>query len=462
MSIKYTHPEYDDMIDEWELVRACAYGQRKVKLLRTKVLPAPGARNGIYDNDRYKHYLERAIYTNVTGRTKKGLVGAAFRKAPTLELPPGLEYLEYNSDGAGQSLEQLAKDVLGNMLETGREALLVDYPSIDPETATAEDVALINAQATIKRYSAFDLDNWKTENVNGTNVLVMAKLREAIDTSNNEFKHGPATQYRVLRLRSDGYTQQIYKDDDHYSAEVYITKSDGSRWDFIPLFIIGSQNNDPSVDEIPLADIAHVNIGHFRNSADLEENSFIHGQLTLGVTSDMDFESWKTANPNGIVVGAQAGHFLGTTGGFHTAQADPNQIADVLQQRKEGQMLALGAKLVEQRNPNETAAAAKIDATGQNSVLSDLVTNVEEGIQRAIEWCGMFMGEYGEYIFELSRQFFDDSLDPNIVMAAIQGYDRTVIAKSDLQNIYRKAGVIESGRTNEDIDNETLTGNPLI
>jgi len=462
MGVDATHPEYDDMKPEWELTIACSKGSKYVKELKTAALPAPGEKKGVYDKDRYKPYLQRAIYTNITGRTKSGLTGAAFRIAPEVDLPTGLEYLEDNADGSGQSITQLAKDVFSENLDTGREILFTDYPEV-PEGMTAEQQAMLDPKATIKRYSALNLTNWKSEIVAGQVLLTLAVLQECTDDSEDEFSHVPKYQYRVLRLREEGYTQQVYKDGEPITEELAPTKADGSRWMRIPLFVIGAQNNDLSVDQPPLSDIAHVNIGHFRNSADLEENSYIHSQLTLGISSNLDYEQFKAANPNGITVGSQAGHFLGEGGSFTSVQADANQLADKLQERKEGQMLALGAKLVEQRNPNETAAAAKIDATGENSVLGDLVANVEEGIQRSIEWCGEFMGVDvdGAEAFKMNRQFFDDSVDPQTVMASIQLYDRAVIAKSDLQNVAKRASIVDQDRTNEDIDSETGQANPI-
>jgi hypothetical protein len=125
-------------------------------------------------------------------------------------------------------------------------------------------------------------------------------------------------------------------------------------------------------------------------------------------------------------------------------------------------MLSLGARLVEQRNPNETAAAAKIDATGENSVLGDLVANVEEGIRRSIEWCGLFMGvDVGSDVFTMNRQFFDDSIDPQMVMASIQLFDRSVIAKSDLQQVARRSSIVGQSRTDEEINSELGASSPL-
>lgn len=460
--VETTHPEYDKMLPEWKLVKACASGSREVKALKTDILPAPGtSKDGSYDLYRYKSYLARAIYTNITGRTKQGLVGAAFRLPATVELPTGLKYLSENADGAGESLEQLAKDTFASLLEDGRQVLLSDYPQVE-EGLTAEQVSLINPQATIKRYEGCELTNWKTEVINGRLTLTMATLLESYNDTDNEFTHDPKKQYRVLRLTSEGYSQQIYRDGDPATEEFYPKQSDGSAFDFIPLFIVGSQNNDPSTDDIPLSDIAHVNVGHYRNSADLEESAYVAGQAMIHIDiGEMDDKSWAALNPNGIAIGATTS--IQTAGGGTAAfiQAEAQNIYTELQDKKEAQMLALGAKMVEQRNPNETAAAAKIDATGENSVLSDLVANVEEGILRCVEWCGMFMGEQGKATYKMNRQFFDDSIDPQMLMAAIQGYQLSVIPKSSVQNSFRKSGIVDADITNDELDAQLGTASPL-
>jgi hypothetical protein len=461
MTVDAQHPEYKEMIDEWALVRACSKGQREVKKLKTKILPAPGELDGHYDVDRYKPYIQRAIYTNVVGRTKAGLSGAAFRKPPQITLTPTMEYLEDNADGAGQSLIQLAKDVFCNVLETGRDILLCDYPAIE-EGLTLEQVGAIDAKATIKRYAAEDLINWNVGFNNGQSKLSLAVLREEYDASEDEFQKAPKYQYRVLRLRTDGYTQQLYRDGKAVEEERYPRQSNGQAFDFIPCFIIGSQNNDPSVDNIPLADIAHVNVGHFRNSADLEESAFIAGQAMLHVDiGETDVESWKALNGDKIEMGSRRA-IQTQKGRVDLIQAKELNIYSEMMEKKEGLMLALGAKLVEQRNPNETAAAAKIDATGENSVLADIVTNVEEGIQRSIEWCGLFMGDIsGANEFVMNREFFPDAVDPQLIMASIQLMDRAVIAKTDLRLIARKTGLIDEARTDEEIDNDAAVADPI-
>lgn len=443
MSVTTEHPDYAKMKKEWLTVSALASGTREVKSkpIVKEILPNPDPNDG----ERYDEYIRRAIYTNYTGRTRTGMVGAAFRNDPVIDLPTGLDYLEDDATGGGLSLIQLAKDVLGDLMVRGREILLVDYPPATDDL-TAEQTKEL--KATIKRYSPLSLINW------GPDFLV---FEEMYNVSEDEFGHEQEVQHRVCRVREGVYTQQIYRDEKPFTEEMPILDGNGSTFDFIPCVAVGAQNNDLDVDEIPLADIAHVNAGHFRNSADLEENSFIHSQLTLGITTDLDEKAWSAANPNGVTVGSRTGIYLGTTGGFHTVQADPNNLAGKLMEDKQGQMIALGARIIEKRGPDATATQARIDAHGENSVLSDLVSNVESAINDCIKWCGLFMNEptTGDE-FEMNREFFDSSVDPQTAVMAIQYYDRGLITQDDAIYTARKAGIVSEDTTDEDIKNNVV------
>jgi len=474
------HSDYSRMKDEWSMVRACVSGPVAVKDLGIRLLPPPDLKEGVCDVDRYGRYKGRAIYTNYTGRTSSGLVGAAMRKDPTIELDPLLEFLNENADGAGLTLSRLSKKSLSEVVQQGRETLLIDYPEID-KTLTAEEQNQIKPQAFIRRYQALDFINWKTRIISGREVLTLAVLREKYDQSENDFTYTEGIQHRILRLEElegfnglvytqevqispilDASNQQKPKEGDQQSIKYVPRQSDGNPFSEIPLVCIGSDSNDFDVDYIPISDIAHVNIGHYKNSADLEENNFLHGQLTIGVHSSMDGDEFLKLNPNGINVGAHSAHFLGENGGFTSVQADPSQLGDVLMKRKEEQMRAIGAKMVEDRDGQNTATGRRIDATGENSVLGDLVSNVETAYRKVIEFCAMFMGSTGENIFEMNREFFPDNVDPQLIMAAIQLNDRGVIAKQDLRSLSRKADVVKHNRTDEEIEKDVSQESPLV
>ena len=450
MSVEQQNPEYSTYLKEWQMIEDCCEGQRAIKHANTKYLPPM---EGVGRQDaRYINYLERAVFVNFTGKTREGLAGAIFRNEPECILPSEVEYLKDNSDGAGESLTSLSKDVAGEVIGKGRHCLLVDYPEVE-SGLSLEEFDRLAPKATINRYIAENFINWRVEVINGQKILTLAVLCEEYDADEDEFGYEPKKQYRVLRLRNGVYTQQLYRDDEYITKEYTPTKADGTTFDFIPLFIIGSENNDTTVDVPPLGDIAYINIAHYRNSADLEENCFVHGQLTLGVSSTMSLSQFQEANPDGITVGSMAGHFLGDSGGFSVVQASENQLADRLMARKEEQMRKLGARMIE-IGAAKTATQSLIEQAGETSILTTIADNVSEGIKTCIEWCGMFMGANKESTFILNTKFFDDVADPQMLMAAMQLNEGNLIAKSDMQELARQQGIVKDGRSNEDIDAE--------
>jgi len=463
MPVSTKNPQFELYSGVWEKTRDAVRGSVAIKDKRAKYLPVPDAESNPQGQDsvRYQQYIKRAVFTNYTGRTKNALVGAAFRKRPIIELPTGLEYLLYDATGDGLSLEQLAKDELSNLLETGRSFFLVDYPQAD-ENLSVEDVARLDLRASIVPYTAESVINWKTEVVAGRRLLTLVVLAEPYLEATDEFSHESKTQYRVLRLREDGYSQQIYRDDEPWSQEVYPRRSDGLTWDVIPGIFVGSKNNDSTVDDAPLADIADVNIAHYRNSADYEESCFITGQPTLFITTSLTGEQWKTLNPEGIKLGSRAGHVLGETGSANLVQADPNNLVLAAMTAKEAQMVAIGARIITDRGNNETAEGARIRFASENSVLGDIVGNLSEALKSCVYWVGEFMGVQSDEIsVEINREFYDKTVDPQTLMAMVQLMDRQIISDQDIFARLKSGGLIDSDRKLEDVRDELGDLSPL-
>ena len=448
----------------WQRTRDAVKGSNAIKSKEKRkiYLPAPDDNGDTVSVERYDQYLKRAVYTNFTGRTKNALVGAAFRKSPELEIPQGLEYLIDDATGDGLSLEQLAKDELSNLLETGRGFFLVDFPQTD-DGLSVEQVQAMRLQASIVPYTAEQVINWKTTVINGRKYLSLIVLEESYLEPDDEFSHESKIQQRVLRLREDGYTQQLYREEMPYSEEFYPLRGDGSRWDLIPGMFIGSQNNDATIDDAPLADIAEVNIAHYRNSADFEESCFLTGQPTLFITHSLSMEQWQAYNPNGIKLGSRAGHVLGDTGNATLLQANANSLVGDAMEKKESQMIAIGARIITDRSANETAEGARIRFASENSVLGDLVGNLSNAIEQCVKWCGEFMAvnEY-DCQFEINREFYDKSVDPQMVMAMITLMDREIISENDIFSKLKSAGLVDPERTIDDVKQERGDANPLI
>lgn len=466
MTVETHHPQYELYLPLWVQTRDSVKGSVAIKDKKHKYLPVPDnntmdERKGT-ETMRYRQYIKRALFTNFTARTKNALLGAAFRKDPVYELPEGLEYLIDNATGDGLSLTQMAKDELSNLLETGRCGFLVDYPEAQ-EGLSAEEVQEYGLAASIVPYTAEQIINWKTHNMNGRKMVGLIVLAELYQDDENSFDHEEKTQYRVLRHRPEGYSQQLYRDGEPYGEEIFPRKADGSTWDYIPFMFVGSKNNDATIDDSPLADIADVNIAHYRNSADYEESCFITGQPSLFITHSLSPEQWLEYNPMGVKLGSREGHVLGESGSATLLQASPNNLVLEAMRAKEAAMVMIGARIITDRGGNETAEGARIRFASENSVLGDLVHNLSEAIEMCIYWCGEFMGVPADDVeFQINDEFYDKSVDPQIIMSMIQLLDRDLIGEADIFDRLKAGGLIDSDRTLDMVKEERGLANPLV
>jgi len=450
MPVSSTHPEYDAHIMRWALVRDVVNSRVKQYIKDVDI-------NDPFRNKRYK---DDAQFTNFTGRTKHGLLGAIFRKNVSSVLPLPIAYLEEDATGTGMSLTKLAQEVSGEILQSARYGLLVDYPA-SQNGLTAAEVADMNLAARISRYTAESIINWYIEIVNGIPTLTLVVLKECTSVLGEDgFEWREQTQYRVLRMIEGTYVQLLYNEREELINMYEPLQSNGQKWDKIPFVFVGAEDNDASIDAAPLYDLAMLNIGHLRNSADYEESTHITGQPTLIINTSMSTEEFNAANPNGVVIGARRGHNLGESGSAQFLQASPNQLADTAMSRKEQQAIMLGARLITPTSANETVDAARMRHSGETSVLEVIAHNVEHALIKCCEYALAFMGDSSqaeEIDITVNTEFFDSPLDPNLVMAQLQLYNNGIIAKSDIRDELRRHGALDESRTDEDIDAEVDT-----
>lgn len=456
MPVSETHAEYNKNVDKWKLTRNAATGLSFEEA--RKYIP----RRTHEEQDQYYHRVEKAIYTNYTGRTREGLKGAIFRLPPRIELPPDMEFMLDNADGAGQSLTQVAKLAADEVMETGRFGLLADYPMVD-ENLTVEQIRRMKLQPHIATYTAESIINWHVHVLNGRRQLGMLVLKENSPVHYDEFTWDYVDRYRVLRLNEDQqYTQQLYDENgDAITEQIVIRGASGQPFDYIPFHFIGSRDNLPDVDEPILYDIARVNIGHFRNSADQENNLSVHGGGTLVVSTDMSPEAFQAANPGGITVGENAGLILSEGGKAELLQLGSASAIGAEMAHKEQMMVQIGAKIIT-KTGQRTAEEARMQATSENSMLDTMVGNMDEAFTKVLYDCRAFISPTdADIVFALNSDFWQDSIAPQEIMAMIQGNDAGVMPKIDIVRRLMDAGWIQSEGTPEDILADITQESPL-
>ena len=475
------HKLYIKNKDLRKLVRDCVAGSDAIKTSRrtdstdqggiynsmgSAYLPVPNPADDSQENaDRYAAYRARATFINFTGYTKEGLMGMVSRKPTEIVLHPSIDYAELNANGSGLSLQGLGQAVISNVLEVGQDGLLVDFPSSEGGSKS-QTSGLV---ASIKRYPAESIINWQHKIINSVLVTTKVCLAEEVEKIGADgFTVDDFTYTRVLLLNDDGdYIQRLYDEhdellvDENGDSDIYIKKSDGTNWKEILFVPVGAENNDLTPDKPPLYDVAEINIGHYRNSADFEESSFLVGQPTpvfSGLT-----ESWVgSMMKGGIQIGSRSGVLLPENASASLLQANPNQMPSAGMDRKEEQLVKIGAKIISDRGGVETAEASKIKFAGQNSKLGLIIINTELAFQKCFTWMMGFQGSDGDNIFNINKQFYEATVNPQLLVAQMQLLDRKVIAKSDVRSALRKGGLINHDRTDEQIDGETELTNPII
>lgn len=452
-SVKTKHREWQFHYEKWKKVRNAVAGDL-IEYLRNVGANEPDKE---YGAARQKEYEAGAICYNFTKRTLSGMVGSVMRKDPEQSIPPQLEYLIDNCDGSGVGLWQHAQDTLMEIDSLGRGGLLVDAPETGAATAAEQNAGLLNP--TISFYTTENIINWRLKRVGAVNRLVMVVLRETWEyfEPGSEFETKVGEQYRVLDIDENGnYRQRLYKfkaAGGEAEPVVEIFPQLGDRMNgVIPFTFIGASNNDSTIDDAPLLPLAELNIGHFRNSADSEENIFVTGQVMLTISPSDQFspEQWKEANPNGVKFGARAGLNLGPGGSAQLLQASPSTAARQGMLDKEQQAVQIGAQLITPTS-QITAESARIQRGADTSVMATIARNVSMAYTEALKWVAAMLGvsEGAEIEFKLNMDFFLQPMTAQDRAAWVADINAGYLPATAYYAALRKAGVTDW--TDEDI-----------
>ena len=452
--VKTKHREWLHHFNKWQKVRHALEGDL-IRYLRNvgKNEPDP-----TYAEQRQEEYENGAICYNFTKRTLAGMVGSVMRKDPEQIIPPEMEYLLRNADGSGVGLWQHAQDTLMEINSIGRGGLLVDAPETAAATAAEQNAGLLNP--VIAFYTAENIINWRLTRVGSVNRVTMVVLREVWEYSEPgaEFETKFGEQYRVLDLIDGRYRQRIYRFDAEGGAqgeviEIFPELGEQLRGK-IPFTFIGASNNDATIDDAPLLPLAELNIGHFRNSADNEESSFVVGQPTLFIApgENMSMEQWAEANPHGVRMGSRSGHNIGYGGNAFLVQAGENNLAKQNMLDKENQAIQIGAQLI---TPTQqiTAESARLQRGADTSVMATIARNVSMAYTDALRWVAAMLGlrEGTEIEFKLNMEFFLQPMTAQDRAQWMADINAGLLPATAYYAALRKAGVTDW--TDEDIQN---------
>jgi len=454
MSIDFQHPQYVKSLEKWKLVDDICDAENLNDYLR-KINPEDTSEEMVQRRDQY---FKRSVFYAIAGYTSRGLVGKAFQKTPTCEVPPELEYVKENIDGAGQNIYQQAQEVFRDVLRNGRAGLLIDFPETDGEISRAD---LISGKvfATITRYKAQQIINWQVEQRGPRVIPVKIVLAtKAAEMHEDGFGFDQIDEYICLDLEENIYVQRVYRQNErrewYIHKETIPTDSAGNTLDYIPFVFVGSEANTFEIDHPPLYDLAKINVGHYNNSAIYEDSVFTVGQVQpwmSGLTQE-NVDAMKAAH---MYIGS--GRLLGVPSGerFDFAQAQPNMLAKEAMKDKVSMMISMGANLMEMGTANKTAMQVGNEMATQHSVLSLIAYNLTLAYSKALEIATDFMGGDPDVaVFEVNQQFIQPQTDAQMLNAVVASFLQGVLPISDLFDWQKKHGFISADKTFDEYSDE--------
>lgn len=447
------HPEYLSYMTTWKKCRDATIGQKAIKAAGEKYL---AKMNGQHP-DEYENYKERAQWYGATGRTVESYLGMVFRKAPHLVIKsedtgidPELETLDkdkyYNFIGSnGKSFTSFSRDIIKEVIQVNRVGVLIDYPKVESlellKGMSKYDVERLNYKPLLSMYKTEAIINWHYEYINNVPVPVLFVLKESIYDSFSGINLSPVKVdiFRVLFLEpyydEDGLLKGRYKELSfrEYVGSVktsdgsvsYIAESvtypliNGEYLDYLPFYVLDDTGiNYGEISDSMIYDLAETNIGHFRNSADWENELHMVGAKTA------IFPGWDKKTHGNPRLGGALACPKDCKPEMLEATSDSGIFEEM--KEKETRMSVLGAERISQKGRYmPSTETAKLNTASEASTLTSMSTALSEAfsdiLSKQIQW-----DKVKPYIVDvtLNTDYYQDDITGDELLKWMDAYQR--------------------------------------
>ena len=445
MAVDSKHPLYERWLSFWQQCRDVRAGAAAVKETGERALPKPG---GMSDQ-AYSAYKMRAQVYGAFARTVDGLLGCLFRSPPSVTASNDLTGELEDVTLLGQDLTAFATHLLGELLTTGRAALMLDVlvdDSNNPrpywKVLTAEQViAWERSQGQLRRIV------WK----------------ESIVEADAEGEYREKERLKIAALIEGVYVLKTYEKQE--VADGLGTRQDwvllnestplhnGEPLDHIEMLIVDlvpSAGANPA--EPPLLALSDAVIGHYQLSADLRHALHYTALPTPWISGrgTGDGEPLRIGSMTAwdLPAGAEVGMLEFTGPGVEAIASEMT--------RAEQHMAALGARLLAEPNRSaETAETTRIKSAAETSILMGMVATASSALTQMLRWHAVWLGESEDDVsVDLNKEFFDTKLSPQELTSLVGAWQSNAMTAHDLVWNLRHGDRIDPGRTDEDVLND--------
>ena len=311
-----------------------------------------------------------------------------------------------NADGLGLTLGQLIEKTLATVFAYGRAGLCADYRNMGDPHMSVADAEMI--YPSLMLVMPENIINWHIDR--STKQVLKVVVREEYEDL-QKYEVRKQWQYREFSLEPTLVVRlwRCLQGTFEMIEEMRPMRADGMPWDIIPFCIIGSVDNDWTVDRPPLYPIASLDLQLYKQYADLNDYAHLIGQPSVffsGLDEGYAQREWK----GGLRVGTRNLIPLppGATAGI--LQANPQTITSDLASRYQELLRSFGATLYipGQVGQDQTATGAVYEALQMHSPLISASRNVVDAFRRSLRYAAEYVGANPD---EITVDLNSDMLD---------------------------------------------------
>lgn len=365
------------MSTQWPMIMALMAGTQAMRQGGARYLPQ-------WPNEQAESYASRiatATLYPAFSRTVEVMASKPFSKPIAIDegTPPRIAELLEDVDLSGRNLHSFAADLMQDCIAYGLSGVLVDYPRAD-NVKTRADEMVTGVRPYFAHYKPGTILGWKSQKINGEEVLTQLRLLETVEEDDGEFSTKQVEQVRVLTPGNWQIYRQI-KDSWAVYDEGTTTLS------AIPFVFFYGLRKGFGIGLPPLIELAFQNIEHWQSLSDQQTIMHVARVPILTVIGANDDSQITVGSQYAIQLPLGADmRFVEHSG--QAIEAGRKSILDL-----EERMRQTGAELLVLKPGDITATQVQSENEANRCTLQKIVEVFEDGLDQCLQYMADWLGE---------------------------------------------------------------------
>lgn len=441
-----------EMRTEWAVIDALMGGTRGMRAAGQTLLPP-------WPNEEQAAYsirLNTATLYPAFRRTVRVMAGKPFSKAVNLgeDVPEPIQALAEDIDAQGNSLHVFISRLAEEAIAWGLAGVLVDFSRTGGIASNLAEEKAIGARPYFVRVRHDQILGWKTERtIDGVQRLSQLRIAETAEIEDGEYGTKEVKRVRVLEPGTFQVWQELERNPDEYELIDQGPMAPLTEIPFVPFY--GEETGFMKAAS-PLMDLAYLNVRHWQSQSD--QDTLLHvARVPILVVIGGDQDKHLTVSA-GIAMSLPQGGDMKYVEHSGAAIGAGQASLEAL----EAQMIQTGAELLVPNPGTRTATEANNDAEGNKSDLQRIIENMEDGVDRCLQFMAQWLrlpdGGKASLFKDFGAMTLSDAT-AQLVLACQQG---GLVSKVTAINELKRRGILSGDvDADEEIDAAAAEGPAL-